>query len=109
LGKFEQWTNYLREWHNNIQLQQHFYISQQTQVIHNRNYGVCTKCQFHEESVIFKQHMFDKIDCGYSFSFDVSQYFVALISMIFSNLVKSKSILRLLMKWLYKHCKRCQR
>ncbi len=48
--------------------------------------------------MIFKQHMFDKIGCGYSFSFDVSQYFVALISMIFSNLVNSKFLLRLLLK-----------
>ncbi len=37
--------------------------------------------------MIFKQHTFDKINCGYLLNFDVSQYFVALISMIFSNLV----------------------
>ncbi len=87
LGKFEQGIEYLQEWHKNIQPQKHCYISQQTQVILSRNYGVCIKCHFHEESVIFKQHTFDKINCGYLLNFDVSQYFVALISMIFSNLV----------------------
>jgi hypothetical protein len=42
LDRFEQWIDYLQEWHTNIQPQQHFYISQQTQVILGRDYGVCT-------------------------------------------------------------------
>jgi hypothetical protein len=74
----------------------------------NQIKGLChIQCHFHKESVISKQHTFDRIDHKHPFKyFDVVQIFVAFS---FHDVYQfGKMLLRIMTKVPYKHCKKIQ-
>jgi hypothetical protein len=76
----------------------------------NQVKGLChIQCHFHEESVIFKQHTFDRIDLKYpSHYFDVVQIFVAFSFHDSYQFGKLQMLLGTMAKVPYKHCKNIQ-
>jgi hypothetical protein len=99
---------YLSQWHHSIQPQQCFHVNERKKK--NQVKGLChIQCHFHEKSVIFKQHTFDRIDCKYpSNYFDVVQIFVVFLLPTFYQFGKLQMLFGIMAKVPYKHCKKIQ-